>query len=88
MDKEYDRTGKAHGFMQLKLYSNYPFREREDSPPTHKFAKDALEHFEKTDDKIGPFYKFDKYIGVRALRYATPLIMNKRCMSCHNDKET
>jgi hypothetical protein len=85
-DEEDDRPGHGQSFIRMQLYSKYPFRERPGSPPEHHFGKDALEYFEQTGDKEGPFYRFDKYRGLRVLRYATPLVMNERCLSCHNDK--
>ena len=69
------------------MYSNYPFRERADSPPKHRFGIDALNHFETAENKDEPFYRFEKYNGLRVLRYATPLIMAQRCLVCHNDKQ-
>jgi serine/threonine protein kinase len=85
-DDEDDRAGRGQSFMRLQMYSDYPFRERSGSPPKHRFGKDALKHFEESPDKLSPFYRFDKYNGLRVLRYATPLVMNARCLSCHNDK--
>jgi adenylate cyclase len=72
--------------MRLQMYSNYPFRERVGSPPKHRFGIDALKYFQSIENKDEPFYRFDKYNGLRVLRYATPLIMTQRCLGCHNDK--
>ena len=40
---ESDDRGKGldRSFMQLKLYSDHPFRRRNDSPPKQQFGKDA-----------------------------------------------
>jgi hypothetical protein len=86
-DEEDDRPGHGRNFMRLQMYSRYPFRERAGSPPKHRFGIDALNHYETTDRKDEPFYRFDKYNGLNVLRYATPLIMAKRCLVCHNDKQ-
>jgi adenylate cyclase len=79
-----DRQG--HRSMRVLLYSNYPFREREDSPPKHSFGRKALIHFARPENKDLPYYVFEKSHGVQVLRYATPLLMNERCISCHNNK--
>ena len=86
-DDEDHFAAHSQGFMQMKLYSNYPFRERPDSPPHHHFGKDALAFYEKATDKTVPFYRFEKTGGLQVLRYATPLILVKRCLDCHNNKE-
>jgi hypothetical protein len=86
-DAEDDGSGRKNSFMRLQMYSKYPFRERVDSPPKHRFGIDALNHFEAADNKDEPFYRFERYNGLRALRYATPLIMVQRCLGCHNDKQ-
>ena len=73
--------------MRLQMYSNYPFRERADSPPKHRFGIDALNHFDETHNKVKPFYRFERYNGLRVLRYATPLVMTQKCLVCHNDNQ-
>jgi eukaryotic-like serine/threonine-protein kinase len=85
-DEAENRGVRGQGFLRLQMYSNHPFRERPGSPPKHRFGKDALDHFATTEDRDKPFYRFDKYNGLRVLRYATPLVMNQKCLACHNDK--
>jgi serine/threonine protein kinase len=85
-DEAEEREGQGSSFMRLQMYSNYPFRERPGSPPKHRLGIDALKYYETARNKDEPFYRFDKYNGLRVLRYATPLIMTQRCLGCHNDK--
>ncbi len=80
-----ESRGGGRNFLRLQMYSRYPFRERPDSPPRHRFGLDALKYYETTGEKDKPFYRFDKYNGLQVLRYATPLVMSARCLSCHND---
>ena len=78
--------GVDQSFMQLKLYSEHPFRQRNDSPPKHKFGKDALAFFQDATNKGRPFDRIERTrAGGRVLRYASPLILEERCLKCHND---
>jgi serine/threonine protein kinase len=79
-------SGLDQSFMQLKLYSDHPFRQRNDSPPKHQFGKDALAFYQDPANKDRPFDRIEKTrVGARVLRYATPLVMQERCLRCHND---
>jgi serine/threonine protein kinase len=85
---ESDDHGKGldQSFMQLKLYSDHPFRQRNDSPPKHQFGKDALAFYQDERKKELPFDRIEKTrAGARVLRHAAPLVMEGRCLKCHND---
>jgi serine/threonine protein kinase len=84
-----DQTqGLDQSFVQLKLYSSHPFRNRIDSPPRHQFGKEALDFFQSEMNKNQPFQRIEKTrAGARVLRYATPLILEDRCLKCHNDSK-
>ena len=78
--------GLDQSFLQLRLYSEHPFRRRNDSPPKYQFGKDALAFYRDAGNKGLPFDRIEKTrAGARVLRYATPLIMEERCLKCHND---
>ena len=82
---DHDR-GLDQSFLQLKLYSEHPFQRRNDSPPKYQFGKDALAFYRDAGNKGLPFDRIEKTrAGARVLRYATPLIMEERCLKCHND---
>ena len=82
---DHDR-GLDQSFLQLKLYSEHPFQRRNDSPPKYQFGKDALAFYRDAENKGLPFDRIEKTrAGARVLRYATPLIMEERCLKCHND---
>jgi eukaryotic-like serine/threonine-protein kinase len=73
-------------FLQLKLYSEHPFQRRNDSPPKYQFGKDALAFYSDPGHKGLPFERIEKTrAGARVLRYATPLVIEQRCLKCHND---
>jgi serine/threonine protein kinase len=78
--------GLDQSFLQLRLYSDHPFRRRNDSPPKYQFGKDALAFYRDAGNQGLPFDRTEKTrAGERVLRYATPLVMEERCLKCHND---
>ena len=85
-ESDVQNPGLDQSFMQLRLYSEHPFRRRPDSPPNYPFGKDALAFYSEAANKGLPFDRIEKTrAGARVLRYATPLIMEERCLKCHND---
>jgi serine/threonine protein kinase len=78
--------GLDQSFLQLRLYSDHPFRQRPDSPPRSQFGKDALAFYRDPENAGRAFDRIEKTrAGARVLRYATPLIMEARCLKCHGD---
>ena len=78
--------GLDQSFLQLRLYSDHPFRRRPDSPPRSQFGKDALAFYRDPENAGRAFDRIEKTrAGARVLRYATPLIMEARCLKCHDD---
>jgi serine/threonine protein kinase len=69
--------------VQVRLYSDYPFRSRTDGGAKDEFERDALEHYRR-NDSAGPFYRFEDFQGRPALRYATAQRMQLTCVQCHN----
>ena len=68
--------------MFVRLYSDYPFRYRDDGGPQDAFEQQALDKLRKTPDK--PFFRFETYQGRKSLRYATARVMEASCVACHN----
>jgi serine/threonine protein kinase len=84
-DEGHDQ-GLDQTFLQLRLYSDHPFRRRPDSPPRSQFGKDALTFLRDPENAGRAFDRIEKTrAGARVLRYATPLIMEARCLKCHDD---
>ena len=73
--------GCAYG-MQLRLYSDYPFKSRTDGGPKDAFEREALEQLRISPDD--PVYRFEDYDGRFSLRYATARRMGESCVACHN----
>jgi hypothetical protein len=72
---------KRHG-MQVRLYSDYPFRSRKNGGPRDKFEQEALDKLRANPSK--PFWRFEDVQGKPSLRYATARLMQQSCVDCHN----
>jgi tRNA A-37 threonylcarbamoyl transferase component Bud32 len=68
--------------MQVRLYSDRPFRPRPDGSPKDDFEREALDRLQQNPDQ--PVYQFGDFQGRPALRYATTRRMQKTCVDCHN----
>lgn len=78
---EHLRKSQVTG-MVTRLYSAFPFKQREGGGPRDSFEQAALQRLAHEPNK--PFYRFENYQGVRSLRYATARIMQQDCVNCHN----
>jgi len=75
------RLGVGEEASKSLLYSPYPFPWREDTGGLRdSFQQEAWERLPQED----PYYRFETYKGVPALRYATADRMRKECVDCHN----
>jgi serine/threonine protein kinase len=77
---------KSESGVQVRLYSDHPFRSRTDGGPKDDFERDALDHYRENED-AGAFYRFEDFQGRPALRYAKAQRMQKTCVQCHNGHE-
>jgi eukaryotic-like serine/threonine-protein kinase len=68
--------------VQVRLYSDYPFRSRKDGGPKDDFERDALAKLRESP--AVPFYRFEEIQGRPSLRYATAQRMQQTCVQCHN----
>jgi len=75
-------TARGTTGMQVRLYSDYPFRTRTDGGPRDDFERQALA--ELRADPARPFHRFEDTAGGQVLRYATARKMAAACVKCHN----
>jgi hypothetical protein len=68
--------------VQIRLYSDYPFRARRNGGPRDDFERDALRRLR--ENPAEPVYRFEDYKGRPSLRYATARLMQETCVHCHN----
>ena len=82
---DHDR-GAGPELLATEALQRAPVPARNDSPPKYQFGKDALAFYRDAGNKGLPFDRIEKTRrSSRVLRYATPLIMEERCLKCHND---
>jgi hypothetical protein len=68
--------------MQVRLYSDHPFRSRADGGPKDDFERRALLQLRASPSD--PVYEFEEVQGRLSLRYATARRMSQTCVQCHN----
>jgi hypothetical protein len=68
--------------MQVRLYSDYPWRFRTDGGPADDFEWEALRKLRANPDE--PVYRFEEFGGRPVLRYAIARRMRENCLNCHN----
>lgn len=76
---------KSVSGMQVRLYSDKPFRTRKDGGPKDDFEREALDRLQQNPDE--PVYRFGDFQGRPSLRYATARRMQATCVSCHNQHQ-
>jgi hypothetical protein len=69
--------------MQVRLYSDHPFKNRKDGGARDAFEYEALAALRKNPSE--PFYRFEPYEGRTTLRFATARVMKESCVKCHNE---
>jgi len=76
---------RSESGVQVRLYSDHPFRPRTDGGPKDDFERDALDQL--PDDPAKPYFRFEEFQGRPSLRYATAQRMQQTCVQCHNNHE-
>jgi hypothetical protein len=68
--------------VEVRVYSDLPFKGRTDGGPRDEFERAALEQLRRKPDQ--PAFGFEDYRGRFSLRYATARTMKEGCVKCHN----
>ena len=68
--------------MQLRLYSDFPFKSRRDGGPHDDFERAALVQLRVSPDQ--PVHRFEPIEGRPYLRYAVASRLQASCVNCHN----
>lgn len=79
------RISKAQSGMQVRLYSNHPWRK--DGGPKDDFERKSLEVLSQkaqSKDADLAFHEFTEIQGRPFLRYAKGQLMQQSCVNCHN----
>ena len=75
-------SAQSESGMQVRLYSEFPFKARRGRPPLDDFEREALARLR--DDPKTPYYRFEELDGRPVLRLATARVMEAGCVNCHN----
>jgi serine/threonine protein kinase len=76
-------TAHSASGMQVRLYSDFPFRFRPDGGPHDDFEREALAQLRANPDE--PVHRFETDADGRpVLRYAAARRMQEACVRCHN----
>ncbi|QJW99497.1 protein kinase domain-containing protein [Frigoriglobus tundricola] len=76
-------SARSESGVQVRLYSDFPFKRRLSRPPPDGFEQEALNQLRR--DPARPFYRFEDLDGRPVLRYATARVMETGCVDCHNN---
>jgi eukaryotic-like serine/threonine-protein kinase len=68
--------------VQVRLYSDLPFRSRTNGGPRDDFEREALRQLRANPTQ--PYYRFEEFQNKPVLRYATARRMTATCLRCHN----
>jgi serine/threonine protein kinase len=84
-----DRISRKDPNVQARIYSHYPWPGRQAGGPRDDFERRALEWLEtnngRSDQRFQEYHEITEKEGERWLWYARPRVMEKSCLSCHND---
>jgi adenylate cyclase len=75
-------SDRSESGMQVRLYSDYPWKFRTDGGPADDFEREALRRLREKPDE--PVYRFEDYQGRPVLRYAIARRLRESCLGCHN----
>jgi hypothetical protein len=73
---------RSESGMQVRLYSDYPWKFRTDRAPPDEFEWEALRRLRENPNE--PVYTFENYQGRSVLRYAVARRLRESCLGCHN----
>ncbi len=73
---------RSESGMQVRLYSDYPWKFRKDREPPDEFESEALVRLRANPEE--PVYRFEDYQGRPVLRYAVARRLRESCLGCHN----
>lgn len=77
-----DRISAQASGMQVRLYSDHPFRTRKDGGAQDDFERQALLQLRENPGRA--VQRFEEVDGRYSLRFATARRMNSSCVACHN----
>lgn len=84
-----ERISRGNPNMVARIFSRHPWPGRESGGPRDAFERKALDwletHAGKSDQRYREYVELRESGGERWLWYARPRLMEKSCLTCHND---
>jgi serine/threonine protein kinase len=84
-----ERITRKDPNMKARIFSHYPFPGRQGGGPRDDFESRALAWLEanngRDEQRYRELHEISEKEGERWLWYARPRLMEKSCLSCHND---
>jgi tRNA A-37 threonylcarbamoyl transferase component Bud32/anti-sigma factor RsiW len=84
-----ERISRNDPHVKARIYSHYPWPGRQDGGPRDDFERRALQWLEANDSPsdggVREYHEISDNEGEPWLWYARPRLMEKSCLSCHND---
>jgi serine/threonine protein kinase len=86
-----ERISRGDPNMQARIFSHYPWPGRRDGGPRDDFERRSLDWLEanngRAERRFREYYEIDETGDERWLWFARPRLMEKSCLTCHNDKK-
>lgn len=86
-----ERISRSDPNVQARVFSRYPWPGRKGGGPRDDFERRSLQRLEANNRHTGSqsneYYEILDVRGERWLWYARPKLMEKSCLTCHNDKK-
>jgi len=86
-----ERISRGDPNMEARIFSHYPWPGRRGGGPRDDFERRSLEWLETNNGRpqrrFREYYEINEAAGERWLLYARPRLMEKSCLTCHNDKK-
>src|SRR5262245_27296710 len=84
-----DRISRNDPNVKARIYSHHPWPGRQEGGPRDDFERSALDWLEsnngRTEQRFREYHEIEEKEDERWLWYARPRLMEKSCLSCHND---
>jgi adenylate cyclase len=84
-----DRISRKGPNVQARIFSHFPWPDRKGGGPRDDFERRALAWLEanngQSELRFGEYHEINEKEGELWLWYARPRLMEKSCLSCHND---
>eukprot|EP00913_Durusdinium_trenchii_P010931 g10260.t1 len=84
-----ERISRGNPNMKARIFSRHPWPGRKDGGPRDDFENKALDwleaHAGKPEQRFREYVELEESGGERWLWYSRPRLMEKSCLTCHND---